>query len=183
MSEPVTNAEDSKTSDEFMSLLMGHRHRLFAYIAKQLVNASDVEDVFQKTSVVLWKKMDQFDSDKSFFHWACGIAFNEVRNFLTVQRRDKLHFDAELVEVLAEEAAVESDQTEARLAAMRGCMSTFPEDQQDVLQRCYAGTESIAAVADKLGRERGAFYKQVARLKDKMLDCIRSKLTAEGATT
>ena len=79
MSNSVSSLEDSQKSDEFMSLLMGHRHRLFAYIAKQLVNPSDVEDVFQKASVVLWKKMDQFDPTKSFFHWACGIAFNEVR--------------------------------------------------------------------------------------------------------
>ena len=51
--------------------------------------------------------MDQFNPGSSFFHWACGIAFNEVRNFLTVQRRSKLHFDDELVCLLAEEAAEE----------------------------------------------------------------------------
>ena len=85
---------------------MEHRHRIYAFIGKQLANPADVEDVFQKTSVVLWKKMEQFDLDGSFFHWACGIAFNEVRNFLTVQRRSKLHFDFDLLELLAQEAAL-----------------------------------------------------------------------------
>ncbi len=68
-------------SDLFVAQLMEHRHRIYAFIAKQLVNPADAEDVFQKTSIVLWKKMQDFDTAGSFFHWACGIAFNEVRNF------------------------------------------------------------------------------------------------------
>ena len=100
MNEPQQSRthSDSDATDAFVGLLMEHRHRIYAFIAKQLANPADVEDVFQKTSVVLWKKMEQFDSDGSFFHWACGVAFNEVRNFLTVQRRGKLHFDYRLRE-------------------------------------------------------------------------------------
>ena len=95
------SSRDDTVTEAFVTQLMEHRHRLYAFIAKQLANATDVEDVFQKTSLVLWQKMQQFDATRSFFHWACGIAFNEVRNVLTTQRRSRLHFDAELVELLA----------------------------------------------------------------------------------
>ena len=87
----MNTPSDDAATDAFVTQLMEHRHRLYAFIAKQLVRPEDVEDVFQRTSVVLWKKMDQFDTEGSFFHWACGIACNEVRNFLTVQRRSLLH--------------------------------------------------------------------------------------------
>ena len=167
-------------TDAFVAMLMEHRHRLYAFIAKQLVNPADVEDVFQKTSVVLWKKMGQFDPEGSFFHWACGIAFNEVRNFLTVQRRSRLQLDVELVELLAEEAEAEASESEARLSALRECMPGLSDRQQEILRRCYMGTESITDVAASLGRERAAFYKQLARLKAKLQDCMRLRLTAEG---
>lgn len=167
----------------FMALLMEHRHRLYAFIAKQLVNPADVEDVFQKTSIVLWRKMSVFDPDGSFFHWACGIAFNEVRNFLTVQRRSRLQFDIELVELLAQEAAEEASLSESRLDALRHCLRQLSERQQLILHQCYAGTESITDVAQQLGLERTALYKQLARLREKLLACIRPRLAQEGASS
>ena len=166
----------------FVALLMQHRHRLYAFIAKQLVNHADVEDVFQKTSIVLWKKMSEFDRDGSFFHWACGIAFNEVRNFLTVQRRSRLQFDLELVELLAQEAAEEESLSESRLEALRRCLSQLSERQQAILRQCYSGTESITAVAEQLGRERTALYKQLARLREKLRACIQLRLAQEGTS-
>jgi RNA polymerase sigma-70 factor, ECF subfamily len=167
----------------FMALLMEHRHRLYAFIAKQLVNPADVEDVFQKTSIVLWKKMSVFEHNGSFFHWACGIAYNEVRNFLTVQRRSRLQFDLELVELLAQEATEEASLSESRLDALRHCLRQLSERQQMILRQCYAGTESITEVAQQLGRERTALYKQLARLREKMLACIRLRLVREGASS
>ncbi len=173
---------DADDTAAFMALLMQHRHRLYAFIAKQLVNPADVEDVFQKTSIVLWKKMSEFDRDGSFFHWACGIAFNEVRNFLTVQRRSRMQFDLELVELLAQEAAEEESLSESRLEALRRCLSQLSERQQAILQQCYSGTESITAVAEQLGRERTALYKQLARLKEKLLACIQLRVAQEGTS-
>lgn len=173
---------EENAGDAFVALFMQHRHRLYAFIAKQLVNPADVEDVFQKTSIVLWKKMSEFDRDGSFFHWACGIAFNEVRNFLTVQRRSRLQFDLDLVELLAKEAAEEESLSESRLAALRRCLSQLSERQQAILQQCYSGTESITAVAEQLGRERTALYKQLARLREKLLGCIQLRLTQEGTS-
>jgi len=174
-----------ETVDEaaFMALLMQHRHRLYAFIAKQLVNPADVEDVFQKTSIVLWKKMSGFDPDGSFFHWACGIAFNEVRNFLTVQRRSRMQFDLELVELLAREAAEEESLSESRLDALRRCLSQLSDRQQFILRQCYAGTDSITSVAEQLGRERTALYKQLARLREKLLACIKLRLAQEGTSS
>jgi RNA polymerase sigma-70 factor, ECF subfamily len=170
-------------TDAFVTLLMEHRHRLYAFIAKQLVNPADVEDVFQKTSIVLWKKLSLFDPNGSFFHWACGIAFNEVRNFLTLQRRSRLQFDLELVELLAQEAAEEASLSESRLDALRHCLKHLSERQQLILGQCYAGTESITDVAQQLGRERTALYKQLARLREKLLACIRLRLVQEGASS
>lgn len=176
--EPETSDDDA--ADVFVTLLMEHRHRIYAFISKQLVNPADVEDVFQKTSVVLWKKMEQFDHDGSFFHWACGIAFNEVLNFLKGQRRSKLHFDSELVHLIAEEAAEEEGLTESRLAALRHCMSLLSERQQQILRRCYMGTDSITDVAEGLGRQRTALYKQLARLREKLLGCIQQRVSMSG---
>lgn len=177
---PQSETNDDDATDAFVTLLMEHRHRIHAFISKQLIHPADVEDVFQKTSVVLWKKMRQFDPDGSFFHWACGIAFHEVLNFLKTQRRSKLHFDSELVHLLAEEAAQEEQLTVSRLAALHHCMTSLSDRQQQILRRCYMGNESITDVAKGWGRQRTALYKQLARLKKKLLDCIRQRVSVIG---
>ena len=182
LSDP-SDDRDIKAADAFVTLLMEHRHRLFAFILKQLINRADAEDVFQKTSVILWKKMDQFDADNSFFHWACGIAYNEIRNFLKVQRRSRLHFDDELTALLAKEARNEEVASESRLHAMRECLNRLSDRQQNILRQCYSGSESITQVAEQLGRERTALYKQLARLRDKLVACIRLHLANEGGTS
>lgn len=175
-----TEPQDDTAIDAFMGKLMQHRHALYAFIAKQLINPADVEDVYQKTSIVLWKKLEQFDPNGSFFHWACGIAFNEVRNFLTVHRRNKLYFDNDLLKLIADEAVEEDAVTAGRLAALNICMSRLSERQQEIMRRCYSGTDSITDVAASLGRERGAFYKQLARLKEKLHGCIQKRMAVEG---
>ena len=179
ISRPDSPSDDN-VADAFVAQLMEHRHRIYAFIAKQLVNPADAEDVFQKTSLVLWKKMHEFNAQGSFFHWACGVAFNEVRNFLTVQRRSRLHFDIELVELLAEDARSEGGISEARLSALQHCMEHLSARQQEILRRCYMGASTITEVAEGLGRERGALYKQLARLKEKLIHCIRIRLAQEG---
>ena len=173
-------AHDDDATEAFIREMTAHRHRVCAFIAKQLVNPADVEDVFQKTSLVMWKKMDAFDPEGSFFGWACGIACNEVRNFLTVKRRSRLHFSADLVELLSEEAKEEGDLTQARLEALRTCVTTLTEGQRMVLRRCYAGTETITEVAAETGCGRDALYKQLARLRGKLMNCIRLRLRREG---
>lgn len=160
---------------------MKHRHAIFAFIAKQLVHPADTEDVFQRTSVVLWSKIGQFDPEGSFFHWACGIAFNEVRNFKRQRGRDRLQFDTELSELLAQESMEESESTRARMNALEACIAKLSSRQQEILRRCYLGTDTISEVAESLGRNRDALYKQLHRLRDKLAACISQQSSEDFA--
>ena len=114
--------------------------------------------------MVLWSKISEFEAGSSFFHWACGVAFNEVRNHRRKQGRNRLHFDSDLSELLAEDSIAEADLTQARLQALNRCMEQLSSRQRQILSRCYGGTDSISEVADSLGRSRDALYKQLARL-------------------
>lgn len=175
------STSDDTATAAFMARFVENRHKIYAFIAKQLVDPTDVEDVFQKTSLVLWQKDKAFDPIKgSFFSWACGIAHNEVRNFLTVKRRDRLCFDSDLMDLLSEEAKEEEELSEARLAALRSCVSKLSDRHQNMLLHCYSDTASIADIADNLGCSREALYKLLARLREKLFDCIRVRLAREG---
>jgi RNA polymerase sigma-70 factor, ECF subfamily len=89
-------AEHSMLSDGqrvFAEQLTRDQHRIFAYIVTLVANRDDAEDIFQDACLVLWEKWKEYDSRRSFFGWACGVAHNKVRNKLrtsqtaTVRRR------------------------------------------------------------------------------------------------
>lgn len=177
------NADEDKTEslhDQFVLKLLAHRHQLLAFIGKQLVNANDVEDVFQKTSLVLWKKMDQYDPEQSFLSWAFGVAFNEVRNHLRTKSRDRLQFSPELIQLLAQEAQGEDQLSLARNEALKRCLGQLSENNETLVRQCYLDRTSITHVADEVGINRGALYKKLARIKEKLLECIRQRLAVEG---
>jgi RNA polymerase sigma-70 factor (ECF subfamily) len=171
---------DLDRANLLIELLVRHRHALYAFIAKQLVHHDDVEDTFQRTCMVLWRKLDEFDTSGSFFGWASGIAHNEVRNLRASQRRNRLNFDPDLIDLLASEASVESDLSDARLAALRSCLESMSDRQRDLLRRCYDGASSVAEVAESLGRQRDALYKQLSRIRESLRECIRVQLAERG---
>jgi RNA polymerase sigma factor (sigma-70 family) len=81
---------------EFLAHFARDHDQILEHIVVLLHDFHDAEDVFQRTSLILWQKFDQFDPQQgSFLSWACGVAYYEVRNFLRVAARDRLRFSEE----------------------------------------------------------------------------------------
>src|ERR1700722_10832150 len=78
--------DSSPNHDQFVEGYLRSQDRIYAYVVSLLPNRADAEDVFQQTSLILWKKWQQFDPTRDFVTWACGIAHFEVRNFLRKQQ-------------------------------------------------------------------------------------------------
>jgi RNA polymerase sigma-70 factor (ECF subfamily) len=169
--------------DEFVERFIRSQDRIYAYVVTLLPNRADAEEVFQQTSLVLWKKWQEFDRERDFVRWACGIAYLEVRNYLRKKRDAGRLFLSE--EVLADVAAVRleaQDLLEARRQALATCLTRLNPTQRALLERCYAGPESVKAVAAEIGRTANALYLILKRLRRVLFECINRVLSAEGVT-
>ena len=51
------------------------------YIYALVHNMNDAEDIYQQTSVILWRKFEEYEAESDFFRWASIIARYEVLNF------------------------------------------------------------------------------------------------------
>ena len=65
----------------FVAELVRHQRRIYAFIGSLVHHQRDIEDLYQQTCLVLWKKHDQFDGSRDFIPLACGIAKHEVFNY------------------------------------------------------------------------------------------------------
>ena len=65
----------SDQKEPFVWLYVETQQALHAWIGTFFPNLADVDEVFQETSIVLWRKFDQFDCDQTdlnrrFLRWA-----------------------------------------------------------------------------------------------------------------
>jgi RNA polymerase sigma-70 factor (ECF subfamily) len=175
--------DSSPQHDQFVERFVRFQGRIYAYVVTLLPNRADAEEVFQQTSLILWKKWQQFDPNGDFLRWACGVAHHEVQNFL---RKHNLRGQVYLSEeVLADVAQVRLDQhdlLEARRRALRSCLDRLKQSRRELLERCYAGTDSIKTIAENLGQSPNMLYMTLKRLRRALFDCISRTLAAEGVS-
>src|SRR5947209_17178610 len=100
---------------EFAEYLGRDQGRLYGYIHSLVRDLNDADDLFQQTTLILWKKFGEFERERSFFAWACGIARFEVANFLRSRGNRRLYFSDDLNLLLVEaQAEISDDELEDR---------------------------------------------------------------------
>lgn len=170
---------ESKQQDEFAKQFIENQGRLYAYIATLLPNRDDAEEVLQRTSLILWRKWEQFDTSKAFLPWARGIAVNEVRNLLRRSERRNVHLSEPILEMLVTE--IDQRQDEGRTAALSTCVERLQHKQKDLLEQCYLGSGGIQSVAQSLGLSPAAVYMRLHRIRKSLADCINREIKSHFA--
>jgi len=195
---------DSIRHEQFARAFVQHQDRVYGYIVTMLPNRHDAEDVFQQTSLILWQKWDQFvvppsggekfvvppsgGSDRLepelptlFLRWACGIAHNEVRNFLRRRSRDRVVFSEKLMSDLAEVRLDVQPLLEARRGLLAECMKKLDYIAREMLDRCYAGRESIKQIAQQFRTTPNALYLRLRRIRRELMECVEQGTKREEA--
>jgi RNA polymerase sigma-70 factor (ECF subfamily) len=171
----------SPQHDQFVELFVRSQARIFAYVATLLPNRDDAEEVFQQTSLVLWKKWREFDPSRDFVRWACGMAHLEVRNFLRKHAHSgRLSLSDDVLAEVARARLEMHDVLESRRQALRRCLERLEQGKREVLERCYAGQDSIKTIAAELGQPPNVLYMTLKRLRRALFDCVNRALAAEG---
>jgi RNA polymerase sigma-70 factor (ECF subfamily) len=166
---------------EFAELLRASQSRLYGYIHSLVRDLNDADDLFQQTTLILWKKFAEFDREASFFSWACGIARFEVVNFLRARGRQRLYFSDELtLQLIEAQAELDDDEAEDRREALAACVDALRERDRDLLVACYyKGPSTIPEVAQRSGRSPHSVYNSLRRIRRALFECIGRRL-AQG---
>ena len=166
---------------EFAELVRQHQSQLFGYIHSLLRNLNDADDLFQQTTLVLWKKFAEYDRQRSFLSWACGVARFEIANFLRARNRQRLYFTDELNLLLIEtHEELQADEIEDRRQALVQCAAKLRENDRELLNDCYGDSSGVAAVAQRRGRSAQSVHNSLRRIRRALFECIRRALDHES---
>src|SRR5271156_4276952 len=177
------NASDDN-QDRFIGDLTAAQPSLWAYVFSLLPDHVAAQDVLQETNLTLWRKADDFKPGTSFVAWACQVAYFHVLSYRRRVRRDRLVFDDSVLAYLAERQGERLAEMQAndRLVALRGCLEKLPQSCRGLLEKRYAPGGSVKDLADVDGRSVAALSQALYRIRDKLLSCIETKLSAGGAS-
>lgn len=165
--------------EEFVVLMTRHQRRIWWFINSLLPAASDADDVLQETSLVLWRKWDQFDRDREFISWACGIARLQVFKFVRENKAKRKHLNevllAEIADV-AERKIQNLSRVEVRLKALKDCIQRLDQEERQLIEKKYDNALSAKRIADDLDRPLVTVYKVLARVRLKLVNCVNRKI-------
>jgi len=176
MSEPAPSARH----EEFIGLFVRHEPAIHSFLTSLLGDVDDAEVVMQETSMVLWRKFDQFQAGSSFRNWAFQIARFEAMNFRRKKQRDRHFFSDELVRLLADDAARHAAHLEEQRRVLSHCVAKLDETDRGVLAGCYREGTTIKSYAESVGRTPNAVRKHLGRIRNALSMCVRKTLGLEG---
>lgn len=164
---------NQEKQDHFVEQFLQRQNRIFGFILTLVGNRADAQDLFQQTSLTLWKKWDQYDPSRDFVKWACGVAFNHVRNFKrTRHETGGLELDDDVLELVAQARVDAEDWLAIRREALEQCLQKLPGQQRQLLERCYVGEDSIKTVAAQSQLTPNVLYKKLGAIRKALFDCI-----------
>jgi RNA polymerase sigma-70 factor (ECF subfamily) len=162
----------SSRTDEFVALFAAHDRGIYKYILTLTANAADTQEIFQETSLALWRKFEEYRPGSNFFAWAVRVAYFEVLKHRQSARRQRLSFNDELLDTLAEERSAGERLLQARRQALPDCMDKLPQTDRELISERYASEETIRDLAARTGRSVHTLYKALERIRRALMDCI-----------
>jgi len=166
------------SNEKFVELYAEHRAAIFNSILVQLGRWADAEEVFQETSLILYREFSEFEFEPSFCAWACQIAHYVVLNFRRKQGRDKHVFSDAFVKQIAATQIAHSDDSVARREALLHCMDSLPSSDRSLVLSRYAGNTTVKKFAEDHGVSAKSLYRALDRIRRTLLLCVRKRISA-----
>jgi len=161
-----------KDSDAFVQLMTEHQGRLFAYVYSLLGNPDAANDVLQEVNVVLWRDSKEFRAGSNFKAWAFRVAHFQVMAWRQRQIRDRLVFEDDMLEVLANGAREADEMFDRRQERLTGCLEKLTPQHREMIRRRYAEGRSLQDLAAERGMTANAMMQALFRIRQRLMQCV-----------
>ena len=100
---------DKDHHEAFVELFTAHEQALRAFVRTLVPTWHDADEIVQEVALTAWRKFGEFEIGTSFISWVCMIARFKALSYRRKMARDKLSFNRELMELMADESLEETD--------------------------------------------------------------------------
>lgn len=152
---------------------------LMVYLRSLVRDEATIDDLFQETMVVAWRRLDECDLDGPFGPWLRGIASRLVLAHYRKQKAAPLLLSESVLQVVDRHFEninlLAGDTWDDKVAALRECIDALPERQRSVIGARYFDGLSAAEVAERFELSLEACKKRLQRGRAMLAECLKTK--------
>lgn len=164
---------------KFVEMLTSHQRDLYAYINTLLIGDVAASDVLQDTNLDLWARLNDFDFGRPFLPWAYGFAYHRVLAYRKTQRRSRLVFSDEVVQLISDTYVSDPADADSRLGALRLCLNKLDSQQKQLVRDRYVARMSVKTLAARLGSTANQVSARLYRIRKVLAKCVDTVLAKE----
>ena len=165
--------------DQYVQALTAIQRTLYIFIRSLVPHPADADEVLQNTNLVLWKKADQFQPGTNFRAWALRVAQLEVMDLRKGESCRRRRFSDAIVDQLADDLSARYDTYDARLEALRHCLTQLRASDRELIAKRYEDDLQGAEIAASVGRSRDRVYRSITRIRRALMTCVQIQLAQE----
>lgn len=174
------NEEFRISEDEFVQQLVIHQAALRAYARRMVPDWALVDEAMQEASVVMWQKRSELRSLDGFLPWARVVLRYKCLRQTQVLRQHRPVFGDDLLQLLAEQPVrAGSERLSDHMNFLQQCLRLFSVEQRELLLAPHSEQSSVVSLAEQRRKSVNALYKLLGRLRQRLSDCLRRRISME----
>jgi|SRR5579871_1862226 len=174
--ETIESLTKSDLYETFLQAYSPVQFRIMAYIRTLIHDRTGADDVFQETSLVLWRRFPEFRQDGDFLQWALGISRRQVLKYWRKTRRDQQFFSEAFLERLSIEAFDVTRDMDVRQDALETCIHGLTDRQRELIRKFYGEGMPAEVIAVLWNRSVHSVYKCLRILRRTLFHCVEQRL-------
>ena len=167
-------------SFEFVQLLTSHQSRLYAYVLSLLGDRTQAQDVMQETNAVLWRKAHEFKLGTNFGAWMLKVAYFQVMAHRRRLTRDRLVFDDDFIQKIAEDAERQCERQEEKQRLLSECIRKLNKRYQELIRRGYSEGATLKSIAAQSGQSENSIKQALFRARTALIECVKGQRREEA---
>ena len=170
---------DVREHKAFEILVRENSRMLLAYLSSAVDQQHVIDDLFQETMVVAWKKLDDCDLSRPFGPWLRGIAARLVMAHYRKTKSAPVALDDMILQQIGRQYEsiefIEGDSWSEKVSALRECIDALPEKNRSAIQGRYFDELKASPLAEQLRISVEACWKRLARSRGMIANCLKRK--------
>jgi RNA polymerase sigma-70 factor (ECF subfamily) len=166
----------------FMRLWTAAQPAVSGYVRALVRDREVADEVLQETSLVLFRRFDEYDEQRPFVAWALGIAKFQVLSLNRDAARSRVAFDTELLVRFTETWGELAPGASDRSLFLQDCIQRLTARARQMARLRYYDELTAEEIARQIGGSGAAVRVALQRIRQQLRDCVERQLRAEGET-
>ena len=166
----------------FMRLWTAAQPAVSGFVRALVRDRSVADEVMQETSLVLFRRFDEYDEQRPFVAWALGIAKFQVLGLNRDAARSRVSFDTDLLARFTETWAELAPRASDRSFFLQECIQRLTARARQMVRLRYYDDLTAEEISRQIDGTGAAVRVALQRIRQQLRECVERQLRAEGET-